>query len=133
MSDVKHTPGPWPWKYTGDGKRITIGAGLVEGPGGYEVAEVYSDDCPPEVAEANARLIALATILPDLYASEINATLTWFWDGGFDVSLGDEMNGVRAEGNCREYVDALEWLRDKAIEFYPISVFAKRYAKATTP
>ncbi len=62
-SDERHTPGPWPWKYTGDGKRIVIGEGLVEGPGGYEVAEVYSDDCPAEVAEANARLIAAA---PDL-------------------------------------------------------------------
>lgn len=56
----KHTPGPWPWAYTGDGKRIVIGKGLVEGPNGYEVAEVYSDDCPREVAEANARLISLA-------------------------------------------------------------------------
>jgi len=65
MTDTacKWTPGPWPWEYTGDGKRITIGYGLVEGPNGYEVAEVYSDDCPPEVAEANARLIAAA---PDL-------------------------------------------------------------------
>jgi hypothetical protein len=48
---------------TGDGKRIVIGNGLVEGPNGYEVAEVYSDDCPREVAEANARLIAAA---PDM-------------------------------------------------------------------
>lgn len=56
----KHTPGPWPWKYTSDGKRIVIGEGLVEGPNGYEVAEVYSDDCPAEIAEANARLISAA-------------------------------------------------------------------------
>ena len=56
----KWTPGPWPWAYTGDGKRIVIGKGLVEGPNGYEVAEVYSDDCPREVAEANAVLISLA-------------------------------------------------------------------------
>jgi hypothetical protein len=47
-------------RYTGDGKRIVIGDGLVEGPNGYEVAEVYSDDCPKDVAEANARLIAAA-------------------------------------------------------------------------
>lgn len=53
-------------EYTGDGKRIVIGEGLVEGPNGYEVAEVYSDDCPREVAEANARLIASA---PELLAA----------------------------------------------------------------
>lgn len=64
MASPKFTPGPWPMKNTGDGKRIIIGEGLVEGPNGYEVAEVYSDDCPREVAEANARLIAAA---PDLY------------------------------------------------------------------
>lgn len=57
---AESTPGPWPWEYSGDGKRIVIGKGLVEGPNGYEVAEVYSDDCPCEVAEANARFIALA-------------------------------------------------------------------------
>jgi hypothetical protein len=62
----KHTPGPWPYTRTGDGKRITIGAGLVEGPNGYEVAEVYSDDCDAAEAEANARLIAAA---PDLLAA----------------------------------------------------------------
>lgn len=63
---AKHTPGPWPLKSTGDGKRILVGDGLVEGPGGYEVAEVYSDDCPSEVAWANAHLIAAA---PDLLAA----------------------------------------------------------------
>lgn len=60
MTKSQHTPGPWPCEYTGDGKRILVGKGLVEGPNGYEVAEVYSDDCPREVAEANARLIAAA-------------------------------------------------------------------------
>ncbi len=56
----EHTPGPWPIELTGDGKRIIVGKGLVEGPNGYEVAEVYSDDCDPNEADANARLIASA-------------------------------------------------------------------------
>lgn len=58
-----HTPGPWPITETGDGKRFVIGEGLVGGPKGYEVAEVYSDDAPYEEAIANARVIAAA---PDL-------------------------------------------------------------------
>lgn len=58
------TPGPWPLESTGDGKRILVGKGFVEGPNGYEVAEVYSDDCPRELAWANAYLIGAAT---DLY------------------------------------------------------------------
>jgi len=61
-----HTPGPWPFERTGDGKRYVVGEGLVEGPHGYEVAEVYSDDCDPDEALANARLIAAA---PDMLAA----------------------------------------------------------------
>lgn len=62
----RHTKGTWTYQYTGDGKRIIIGKGLVEGPNGYDVAEVYSDDCPRDEAEANARLISAA---PDLLAA----------------------------------------------------------------
>ena len=77
MSIQQHTPGPWPWGFTGDGKRIVIGGGLVEGPNGYEVAEVYSDDCPQEVAEANARLIAEAPAM--LAALRDVAAGRWGW------------------------------------------------------
>jgi len=66
MTEAQHTPGPWPLSETGDGKRYVIGEGLVSGPKGYEVAEVYSDDCDPAEAIANARLIAAA---PDLLAA----------------------------------------------------------------
>ena len=76
MTDTAWTPGPWPYKPTGDGKRITIGAGLVEGPNGYEVAEVYSDDCNMVEAAANARLIAAAPEMAELLeelASDLEA------------------------------------------------------------
>lgn len=76
-SSSAHTPAPWPMEWTGDGKRIVIGKGLVEGPNGYEVAEVYSDDCPREVAEANARLIAASpTMLEALKHLDELAMLT---------------------------------------------------------
>ena len=69
----KWTKGPWPIKPTGDFKRIVIGDGLVDGPGGYEVAEVYSDDCDRDEAMANAHLIAaapdMATVL-EYYADQ---------------------------------------------------------------
>ena len=54
----KATPGPWPIAKTGDGKRIIVGEGLVDGPNGYDVAEVYSDDCDSQEAMANAEIIA---------------------------------------------------------------------------
>jgi len=60
---MTHTKGPWDTR--DDDKRITVGCGLVEGPNGYDVAEVYNDDCDRDEAWANARLIAAA---PDLLA-----------------------------------------------------------------
>ncbi len=67
------TPGPWPIEKTGDGKRILVGVGLIDGPRGYDVAEVYSDDCDWDEAEANAHLIAAAPELADATARLIAA------------------------------------------------------------
>jgi hypothetical protein len=52
------TPGPWDIQAHAYDKRIAVGIGLVEGPNGYDVAEVYADDCDRDEALANARLIA---------------------------------------------------------------------------
>lgn len=84
-----HTAGPWPWEYTSDGKRIVIGYGLVEGPHGYEVAEVYSDDCPREVAEANANLIAAA---PDLFNRLENLVI--------GIGMGWDLDGLIEAANA---------------------------------
>jgi hypothetical protein len=40
----------------------------------------------------------LEEILGSLCASEINASISWLWDGGIDLKLGDALNGYRAEG-----------------------------------
>jgi hypothetical protein len=32
------------------------------------------------------------------YDSAINALISWLWDGGIDVKVGDELNGYEAEG-----------------------------------
>jgi hypothetical protein len=37
----------------------------------------------------------LEAILRRLYKSEINITISVFYDGGFNVSIGDDMNGWR--------------------------------------
>lgn len=47
-----------PWDLRDDYKRISVGIGLVDGPNGYDVAEVYNDDCDRDEAYANARAIA---------------------------------------------------------------------------
>jgi hypothetical protein len=79
--------------YTGDGKRIIVGDGLVEGPGGYEVAEVYSDDCSQEVAEANARLIAAAPDMKEALEAARSALDALLGDSDLPE---DDRSGVKA-------------------------------------
>ena len=59
-----------------------------------------------------------------LYDSEINFSISCFWDGGFDVKLGDDMNGVHAETQVRTFADAIAWLDQEARKRYPISLYA---------
>ena len=67
-----------------------------------------------------------AQIIQDLYASEINARIEWFYDGGFSVSLGDMLSGWKATNNFRTFTEAVHWLRAEAIKRYPESAFARR-------
>lgn len=68
-----------------------------------------------------------AIILQDLRDSEINFSITAFYDNGFNVKLGDDMNGFAASGIAERFEDAVEWLIVRAIEKYPESTFAKTY------
>lgn len=63
----------------------------------------------------------------DLYHSEINFKVSTFWDGGFAISLGDEMNGFVAKGNVDRWGQVEPWLIEKAVEHFPDSNFAKLY------
>lgn len=58
-----------------------------------------------------------------LYESEINFFVSTFWDGGFDVKIGDQLNGFKAAKNLGTWMDACEWLARAACEFYPGSDF----------
>ena len=69
----------------------------------------------------------LEEILQDLYDSEINAVISWLWDGGIDLGLGDELNGYVADGQVRTVGQAAGWLRDEACKHYPDSGFARKY------
>jgi hypothetical protein len=70
----------------------------------------------------------LKEILISLYASEINASISWLWDGGIDVKLGDSLNGYKAEGKVDTFGEGAEWLRDQAVSHYPDSEFAREFA-----
>lgn len=77
----------------------------------------------------------LHLILQDLYDSEINFSLTCFWDGGFDACLGDLHNGFIThdtfKGDDRNISQIILWLRDQALINYPDSEFAKKYSPIT--
>ena len=67
----------------------------------------------------------LAAELQRIYDSEINAEITWFWDGGFTVRLGDKVNGFLAEEDVNSVADILPWLQEAIARFYPDSDYAQ--------
>lgn len=67
------------------------------------------------------------SVLQDLYHSEINFSISTFWDGGFDVKLGDPTNGILDEGNFDRWGQVEPWLAARAIENFPDSLFAQMY------
>ena len=80
--------------------------------------------------------INVEAILDDLFASEINAEISWLWFGrtegrlrrrGIDVKLGDPLNGYTATAKVHTMAEAAVWLRDQACQHYPDSEFARKY------
>ena len=69
--------------------------------------------------------VMLEDELQRIYESEINVRISWLWDGGIDVRLGDEMNGYLAEENVASTGDIVPWLQESIAHFYPHSTYAK--------
>lgn len=74
--------------------------------------------------------MTLEEVLRALYNSEINARITWCWDGKFDLAIGNAYCcGMLAEPEAKATVRRVEeiapWLTEKAKELYPDSQFAK--------
>jgi hypothetical protein len=65
------------------------------------------------------------SILQRLYDSEINFEISGFYDAGFDVRLGDALNGFVDQGKIETWADAEAWLRDQALAHFPDSKFAQ--------
>ncbi len=65
--------------------------------------------------------------LQALYDSEINCKLAWFWDGGINWYLGDELNGYKAQGYSLTLREAVSDLSQAAIKQYPNSTFTKNF------
>jgi hypothetical protein len=69
-------------------------------------------------------------IFQRLYDSEINFEVSGFYDAGFDVRLGDHLNGFLVKGKVETSAAAEAWLRDQALAHFPDSKFAKDEQRA---
>lgn len=72
-------------------------------------------------------MTTLIDVMEALYSSEINCGMQSFWDGGFDVWIGDEVNGKREVSSgyySGMFSEAMNWLHDAALRHYPNSVYA---------
>ena len=70
------------------------------------------------------------SILQRLYESGINFEVSGFYDAGFDVRLGDHLNGFIAKGKVETWADAEAWLREQAVAHFPDSKFAQDKLRA---
>ncbi len=66
----------------------------------------------------------LAAELQKIYDSEINVRISWLWDGGIEVRLGDEMNGFLAEERVGLVTEIVPWLQEAIAHFFPNSSYA---------
>ena len=66
--------------------------------------------------------VSLQIAMSSLYRHEINCGIKCFWDGGWDVWIGDDLNGVRAETSLLpdELDQAGSWLMATAMRLYPM-------------
>ena len=59
--------------------------------------------------------------LQKIYDSEINISINTLWDGGFDLKLGDEMNGYVEEGNVSKATEIIPWFQAAIRTHFPRS------------
>ncbi len=63
--------------------------------------------------------MSLPDVLTVLYSREINCGLSCFWDGGWDVWIGDELNGFCAAATVDLIADAAVWFAEAAAVIFP--------------
>jgi hypothetical protein len=58
-------------------------------------------------------------VQPALQDSEINSTISSFFDGSWAVAIGDDAHGWLATDLATSLEEAEAWLDEKAIELFP--------------
>lgn len=99
-------------------------------------AYIYCPGCREETLDVDTHSCdcgypfpTTSEVMQRLYDSEINSQAICFWDAGWEVKLGDSINGFVAETNVDKLDDAAKWLHEKAHEFFPRSEYAERFPK----
>ena len=90
--------------------------------------EVWVSERTPATKVKGHRVEDPEDILADLYNSEINWTISIFWDAGYRALLGDELNGFVCEESFPSFDQAVDYLKHEALRRYPQSQFAKNHA-----
>jgi hypothetical protein len=71
-------------------------------------------------------MIGIETELQAIYDSEINVRIESFWDGGWRVAVGDEMNGLHwYAGPVSDVAAILPALQSLIKEHYHESTYAR--------
>jgi hypothetical protein len=81
------------------------------------------------ISAANARRFMsgspdLAAELQKIYDSEINVRISWLWNCGIDLWLGDDLNGYVAAETVSAASEIAPWLQEAIAHFYPASNYA---------
>jgi len=61
----------------------------------------------------------LEQVMNVLYENEINCRIQSFWDGGWDVFLGDKQNGYKVQATIDTLQEAADWLIEQAAIYHP--------------
>lgn len=89
----------------------------------HELSEVSAMGFSIKASDA----LTLESVIRRAYASEINVGLQSFWDAGFHVWIGDDVNGLQAQDNfaVEDLADVPAWIDEAIRRIYSDSDYAE--------
>ena len=72
------------------------------------------------------------SVLQDIYDSEVDIYIATFWDGGYEVKIGNFQGGWVAEGKVDRFGMVEAWFIEQMFKYYPHSSFVHQYRDELT-
>lgn len=69
--------------------------------------------------------MSLEEELQKMYDAEINIEISWLFDGGINLKLGDELNGYVKAGYCNKVAEIVPWFQAAIAECFPDSDYCR--------